>query len=657
MEKNRIYNAAAGTLILVLSCFNFAFCQEVKPDSIKIPVPILIDSTKTLTPVDSSSHLSDSLKSIIKPDSLKLAKGINPLSMDTLKIDTTAEILSTYQKRIYLSQGIADETKGIPGSFLISPGPVGSPRILDEYLNVPGNDIYINGMPFLYNGINRPFVIGIDMETIPWETINNIERNSDISNCDGIDFRMGRPANNDNKSDVELARGPYGYNGSRWRFFRPFGQKAYGYFTLGFKKSGGYFDNSDYNGYHVSGGITANILNGTFSADLWKHRAKAGLNSFEYLIPQVSRQSRGIDRGEFKFVRKLKTSALMNISTVFQRNAQTIYGYANPLTANLNLSGGIFSVVDSLKGKTLEAGIKYYNMHMTGAVRNSPQVNDYDFYSRLNWLFEKWRYDIKLDYAWNKIDKSTLLPYGIVKYDLSTNLTPYFSVARYRRLPDMNLLYLNDTVENLGISGHLESYKLISNPDLHSPQTTKAAIGLQSKFGKFSTNIGVSYKTIDSQIYLNYSDSSGNFVARPTNFNDRFIELIVSAEGSVGPFSGEISGTVRRWNDKYFADGLEKDPAAIGFGRISVLKQFFIPKLYLGGSFEARVMTRRDYRSLIDGHADAFVATSGRLEFRYLDFTFWLNEENILNSAYTTLWPYNEAARLVWWGFRWDFID
>jgi len=128
-------------------------------------------------------------------------------------------------------------------------------------------------------------------------------------------------------------------------------------------------------------------------------------------------------------------------------------------------------------------------------------------------------------------------------------------------------------------------------------------------------------------------------------------------QGEIGPFSGEGSAAYRKWRDRYFSDGLEKGPAAIGFGRISFERGFFIPDLSLGASIELQAASRRDYRSLRVGLTDAYTTISGRVVFSYKDFTFYFNEDNLTGTAYYPLWPYPGAPRALWWEFRWNFFD
>ena len=210
----------------------------------------------------------------------------------------------------------------------------------------------------------------------------------------------------------------------------------------------------------------------------------------------------------------------------------------------------------------------------------------------------------------------------------------------------------------LGVPGLLQSYAFVSNPELSMPVTSVAAAGIESNFWKFHSNLGVSFNKIESQIYLAHSsDTLDNRTISPVNYDDEYSEIFGTTSASVGPFSGELSASYRQWRERYFDDGLEKGPAVIGFGRLSFLREFFIRRLYFGASVEVRASSRRDYRAFTDAFTDAFVAAFGRLEFRYKDFTFWLNDDNITNAEYSTWWPYNEAPRSVWWGFRWSFFD
>ncbi len=267
-------------------------------------------------------------------------------------------------------------------------------------------------------------------------------------------------------------------------------------------------------------------------------------------------------------------------------------------------------------------------------------------------------YDLNVVYAWNKVDKSAFLPSAKLFYALNSNQKPFIEIIRSRRQPDLNLLYFNDSASGLGVGTLLNSYSFISNPDLKMPVTTQATFGVESSWGQVKSIEGISYKKIKSQIYLTYaSDSVGNFTVTPTNFDDNFMEIFARASADYGPLTGEVSGAYRKWSKRFFSDNLEKGPAALAYARLSYLKQVFIPRLYLGASLEARVSSRRDYRSITKGFTGSFSSLSGRLEFRYKDLTIWLNDENLLNSSYSTWWPYLESPRIVWVGFMWNFFN
>jgi len=222
----------------------------------------------------------------------------------------------------------------------------------------------------------------------------------------------------------------------------------------------------------------------------------------------------------------------------------------------------------------------------------------------------------------------------------------------------MLLRNFRDNVTGLGAEGFLESYSFEPYPGLKTPLVTQGSIGIESKSKPLDAIIGFSVKKIISQIYLSYgSDSTGNQMVTPRNLDDRFMEIFALSKLTIGPLTSEISGSYRQWQKRFFPDGLEKGPAALGFARLSYLKEVFVPRLFLGGSIEARISSRRDYRSIQPGFTSAYTVLFGRLEFRYKDFIFTLDEDNIANSNYISSWPYYAAPRTVWWNLRWTFFD
>ncbi len=635
-----------------------AHAQESEPDISNRPDITLSDSTRQ----PEMPATPDSLES---PEEGKSRKG--PVSRrdrdfdkrdvipDSISIEPAEEPKagSIYDERAYLSRGIGDEIRYQSNLFVITPGMAGSPQIPVEYLNVAGTEITVNGLPFVYNGLYRPYMIGTDLNVVPWEIVNSIRTGNGIT-----DFALGAPPNSLNRSDVELARGPYGYDSSRWRFFRPFNRNTYAYFTLGFKKSTGYFFNTDYDGYHVTGGLKKKVLGGKAEIDLWKHRAKTGLLSFDDIVERLSRQSRGIDRAEFRFSRTVLSPLELSITGLFHRSAQTISGYIGEIKTKHDIGGGKGFLSYTRTDDSLGLGAAYYNIRLYGLPGRRPSVNLFEYFARIDGRRDELGYNAKVAYEWNGADHGAFLPELTVSYRTHWRTTPFISFTRNRRIPDLNLLYFDDHITGLGVGETLDSYRFISNSSLAMPLNTSSSAGVEFEFGTFDALMMISQKSVNDQIRLAYQvDSLGDVTVSPINFDDEYMEVYGKIKAASGPFSGELSGSFRKWKDEYFSDGLEKGPAAIGFGRISFLRQFFIPDLYLGGSLELQASSRRDYRSILIGYTDGFAVFSGRLEFHYKDFTFWLNENNLENLRYYSLWPYPEEPRIVWWGFKWRFFD
>lgn len=656
MEKNRIYYAAIGWLIIL---FSFPVnAQESEPDTLNRPDITISDSTRQrdmpAVPDSATTGEKDTSKK-----GLDLKRGGDLDKPDVIPDSIIGEPIevpiggSIYDERVYLSRGIGDEINNQSRLFVVTPGMTGSPHIPVEYLNVAGAEITINELPFVYNGIYRPYLIGTDLNVIPWEIINSVRMRNGT-----MDFSLGAPPNNLNRSDVELARGPYGYDSPRWRFFRPFSQNTYAYFTLGFKKSRGYLFNTDYDGYHVTGGLQKKILGGKAEIDLWKHRARTGLISFDDLVERLSRQSRGIDRVELRFRRNLISPLKLSVAGLFQRSAQTVGGYVGDVKTKHDVGGGKGSISYEHSDNHVVLGAAYYNTRLYGLSGRRPSVNIFEYFARIDGGRGEFGYIANMAYEWNGTDHGAVLPEVRASYRTSRHAIPFVSFSRDRRFPDLNLLYFDDQIAGLGAGETLDSYRFISNSRLAMPINTYASAGAEFEFETFDALLMISLKKVEDQIRLAYQiDSTGQVDVSPANFNDEYMEVYGKIEGAIGFFSGELSGSYRKWDDEYFSDGLEKGPAAIGFGRISALRQFFIPDLYLGGSLEMRASSRRDYRSILVGYTDSFVVFSGRLEFRYKDFTFWLNENNLENLRYYSLWPFPEEPRVLWWGFRWRFFD
>lgn len=656
METNRILHASLGWLTALL-LLSGARGQEPPADTIRREQPPPVDTIRFVPPTDDDLELASDTLTPLLPAIDTTAAGIDTAAAMEMTIIADMLSESIYQKRQYVSRGTSDEIRNLPGVFVGQSGPVGSPAVPFNYLNVIGAQVTLNDLPYPYNGIYRPYVIGVDLNTIPWEILQGIEAEPYRPGAAGINFIVGPPADRINRSDVEVARGPYGYQSSRWRFFRPFGNKTYAYFTVGFKRSDGFISITDYRDHHAAGGIRRQALGGEISLDMWNHRARAGVNTFDFLTPQLSRHSREIKRAELRFKRPLGRRHLDAVG-LFHRTAQTITGYTSPLKTKYDIGGGKVTLTDSLGSGTIDFGAEYYRSFLYGLAGNRPSLGQFELQSRAQGVIGPALYDLKIAYDWNEADKGAVLPSARIKMALSDRIGPYISASRSRRLPDLYARNIEDNVPNLGIAGFLASYQFVRNSNLATPLVTQGTLGMDFGGEIMEAEIGLSYKTIDSQVRIEYIEGpSDQLTLTPVNFDDQYTEIFAGFSSTYGVFAGELAASYRVWDDKYFLGGFEKGPSAMGYGRISLLKEIFIPQLFLGGSFEACLASRREYRSITAGYTDAFVATFGRLEFRYKDFTFWVNEDNLLNSHYISWWPYYQSPRQVWWGFRWIFFD
>jgi hypothetical protein len=662
LEKNRIYHAALGCLITILLSVSFSHAQDAVPDSsfnIK-PEESVPDTVSPESQPDSILSKTDNIFEKKFRDSTMVSDSTQAGEYPVVEESTHTETVNptSYYRRTFLAKGIADDLKDRPGIFMSSPGPVGSPQIPLHYLNVPGIEIMVNDHPYLCNDIYRPYTIGSDLNSLPWEILNTVNWNDEFSLDNRMHLDLGRPSDDENRSDVEIFRGPYGYNANRWRFFRPFAEKTYGYFSLGFKKSNGYVQNSDYDAFHVAGGGSRVVMGGLLEIDLWKYRAKSGLNSYDFLTPQILRHSRTTRRYEVSYSKDIDSLYDIRLSGMYQRNGLIAKDIGDTLSIENDIGGGTFSVGRNLAGDRIDFGMNYYRLRTFKLDNIKPALNIFEYFGKFSGERESLRYRGEMKYSWNGADHGEFLPSGFFGYSFSENFSPFASISRSRRIPDLNLLYFNEEIDGLGLFETLSSYKFESSYDLNFPVTTKVTVGNETEVDWGGWRIGISYIKIKDQIYLSYSDQGeGVHVVTPVNFDDELIELFGTINFKYSLVDGEAGGTLRRWKDRYFADNLEKGPAAVGFGRLSASRSFFLEDLFLGGSLEFRGSTRQDYRSINAGLTEWFGIINGRIEFRYKDFIFWWNDDNIINSSYTTWWPYPESARAVWWGFRWRFYD
>ena len=652
MEKIRILLAACCLLAAAVS----VWAQDSIPDSLKNSELVTPDSARGDEKIETDDPTARDKKPRLDPLDKKR------ILTDTLDIweteiesspETTITVIesSIYDENLYLSRGVGDEFKPFAGLPIVTHGIVGAPKIPVEYLNVAGTEIRLNGLPFAYNGLYRPYIIGTDLDVLPWEILNQIEIKNGYA-----DLSLRRPGGQSG-SDVEVFRGAYGYGGTRWRFYQPLGSKTKGYFTLGFKKADPFYTNSNYDGYHVAGGIERKLMGGVLNIDIWKYRAKAGLLSFDFIVNQLDRHSRGIDRTELTYSREITPPLSFKATGLYHRSAQTITGYAGEFKTKNDIAGAKGELQYKNDSLSVELSSAYYNSSLYDHPGVTPSVNIYEHQARIDGRWNKIGYKAELGYNWAGIDHAAILPSAEFKYDFKDRLFTALSFYRQRRSPDLYLLYYDDYVVNLG-SSDLDSYHFLPSSTLKSPLTTAVSLKLGWGISTIDIYAGLTIKDIKDQIRLAYYlPGQGEYILSPVNFDDRMTVIDAGIKGGYGPLQAELSAAYRIWNEKYFDDGLEKGPAVLGFGRLTMEKQFFIPDLYLGGSIEAQASSRRDYRTMQIGLTDGFIIFEGRVVVRYKDFTFHLNEDNLTAAEYFPLYPYPGTPRSVWWGFKWEFVN
>jgi len=652
LEKSRILSSAAGWLIAAALAIT-ASAQTTAPDSLRrddAAVDTLQQPSETAP--DTAASEIRSQDEIIKELKAKSAAAVREkTAQDTSEVAAVVDT-SLYEASRFLARGPADEIKSDTKVIVVTHGAVGTPKIPVEYLNVAGSDITVNGLPFIFNGVYRPYLVGTDINTIPWEILKEI--NTDRGR---LDFSIGMPYFESAASDVEIARGPYGYAGSRWRFFQPVGNKTKAYFTVGFKKSDSYYYNNDYDGFHVTGGIKRKLYGGELEIDLWKHRAKSGLLSFDYLVAPVDRQSRGVDRREITYFRSFSIPLTAAVKSYYHRSAQTLTGFAAEMKLKNDLAGVCLDLIYKLDKLDFTYRGEYHNLRLYGIDGATPTSDIFRQRFGISSDSGLISYDLAAGFEWDKRDGAVVTPSLNLKYNINGGLYSSMSAFRERRFPDLQLAYFNDNVVNLGYTDNLETYSFQSNSRLKSPVTSAAAFRIGLIKGGFDIYAAVAINDIKDQIRIAYSDiASGDITATPVNFDDRYLRTTVGVSRESGLITGELSASYRKWNDKYFPDGLEKGPAFVGFGQLELERQFFISELYLGASLEIRAESRRDFRSIQLGFVDSYALLNSRLMFRYKDFTFYLNEDNILSQEYYPLYPYPGSPRMLWWNFRWRFF-
>ncbi|OGC89780.1 MAG: hypothetical protein A2W25_02745 [candidate division Zixibacteria bacterium RBG_16_53_22] len=182
--------------------------QVVPPDSSRQEESVSADSSRLIVSptLGDSASFQDSLYQALPAFDTTAAKKDSIEAPEQAPAGDTVSG-SIYQSRLFISRGPADEIKGLPTFFLSQPGPIGSPALPCDYLDIRGADVAINGLPFPYNGIYRPYVIGTDLNTIPWEILKEIEANPLNHYPKGLNFMVGPPADRVNRSDVEVSPG------------------------------------------------------------------------------------------------------------------------------------------------------------------------------------------------------------------------------------------------------------------------------------------------------------------------------------------------------------------------------------------------------------------------------------------------------------------
>lgn len=569
-----------------------------------------------------------------------------------------------------LAKTIGDRLWFYGGTLPLQHGPEGQPEIFVKSILLGGAEITYDGLPFIAQGAYMPQRTGTDLNVLMFENLSSAKITSSgyldaFSQGTVLSLKSAAWPPPSNPSSITVARGPYGYERTTWRFSKNFDPQLAATFGVGFKKSRGYYTaGADYDGFGVAGSLAGRIRSrARFHYQFYENKSDQGLLQFDRVVPPSGKMSRDIIRHQIH-LEMPAGDIIMFSDLLYQKNKSkldcpyysSVYWPADRMGL---FSGGAAFKIPRQKirlvfgydqreqlGFTESKALEGLSLFASDSISISK--------SDLALLSLRWRH--------RKIAKSGgSIAIGYEKRGEDFRLGIHSGY--HDRDPDPFATIFESPVFSVNYSGTVEisEYRIEKSRSLSPTGTRYLAIdGNIRLIEGIEADLSISLEKVSNDVYWHLSDSSGIWSARPNVIGYNRATFTAALNKAIGGFLNSSAGiTSFVYDPAKTSFGEKHSPTIIGFAESDFTWKEALKNVDLNAVAQFRYVGRRYYYGFIqDSYKPAVVLDCG-VGLRYSAFDFNLNFSNVIDFFATNeykIWgEYIMPPASVWWVFNWRF--
>lgn len=553
-------------------------------------------------------------------------------------------------------------------------GPEGQPEIFVKSILLGGQGIIIDGLPFFQQGLYVPQRSGPDLNTVMFENLAEIEltrlNHLDLS-TEGTVLSLKTPAwpPAANPSSITVARGPYGYERTAWRFTKNFSRRLAATFCAGFKKSKSFYTSgADYDGFGVSGSLVGDFRRiGAFRYGFYENKSDQGILQFDRMVPPSKRLKRDIIRHQFRLEKELKKGLTLFSDLLYQKNEAKADGlYLSPAARprdRLILAAAGTDIVGNRN--KLRIAVAYRDLNQTDQAADTKILRQYALLVCDSLPVSTFD-EIRVAFRWRgrnpgRSAGSASFGYEKKKEDFRLGIHGGYHDSD----PDPYAAYFGAPAFGVNYSGLIEinEYRVETIPSMPLKTTAYALVfGGWSPHKSLKSDLSVSFERVSGDSYWRLIDSSGIWTAEPTSIDYRRATITLSLGTAIGGFFNSRAGMTSfiyfprktEWGEKH-------SPSLIGFGESEAIWKGALRDVDLSAQIQARYCGRRHYYGFVDSSYGPFAVVDCALGIRYASFDFHVIGSNvfdfIIGNEYKLWGEYNMPPGTIWWVFNWKFVN
>ena len=654
-------------IIIVLS-FGFLYGQDQPVAPVQPPDSTQIDSTA----VPDSSDVVDKTDLLLD----RITKGIADTLAEQQISYFPEENIPPYYQTIIAGKSYGDYLWYKPGVLPLQHGSPGQAEILTRSVMLPGLGVVHNGLPVFHQGNFFPFRSGADLNVLMFENVGEV----DIAPMHSIDlFSQGESLtlksmfwpSNDNPSSVTVARGPYNYERSGWRFSRRFTENAALTFTAGFKESFGYYGGgADYDDFSVAGSFAMRPRPDTeFKYSFYQHKAKQGILQFDRVIFPTLRANHDQNFHAFKGKHYFSELLQFEVNLFRQKNYNHLFddGVNYHLFVRDDIWGGksIVTLIKDRNNLNLEIGGQRHLLKSPGRISARSTTMGITLSDSIT-LNHKQNIVLTARARHNNINEYTMAGSAKFGWHLNEKTTWNLSAGRFDCLPDIYSLYYNHPAIIPEENSYISSYTYIANPDLNSRRflfiKTDADCNI---YNSITLQAGLSYEKVYDDMVPVVVESSTVWQSYQNNINYKRMTLTLNLGYAVTKyFEGSSGATYFKYDPGSPIPGIRFSPSAILYSMGELKIEHVLKGIDLSGVYHLRYLTKTDYSgfsSVVENRYsnNAAIVLDGSIVVQFGSFQFRLCEDNILDyltgNKYNVWGEYVMPPGSVWWQFTWNF--